>query len=68
MTHRIILYPQDQDGKFECVLEKHVKNEGWREVISERNEKAIYAFIHLKAAAIMAGLWNENDWGPARMR
>jgi len=51
---RIILYEQQQDGKFHCVLEVW-DGERLKEVIENANEKAIHAILDTKRTAILRG-------------
>ena len=56
---RIVLYEQQQDGKFHCVLEVW-DGERFKEVLSAHNEKSIHAQCDVKRNAILKGLWIER--------
>ena len=57
---RIVLYEQAQDGKFDCCLEEW-NGKDFVPIMSERHDKAIFAFIDLKRNAILEEKWVEYE-------
>jgi hypothetical protein len=56
---RLVLYEQQQDRQFHCVLEVW-DGERFKEVLHHENERAIHAILDTKRMAMLKGWWTEH--------
>ena len=57
---RFVLYSQDHEDQFICVMEEWNGRRYVETGIRQRHERAIYALIDCKREAILSGLWHER--------
>ncbi len=58
---RFVLYSQDHDDHFVCVMEEWNGRRYVETSIRQRHERAIYALIDCKREAILANRWHERS-------
>ncbi len=61
---RIVLYPENADGNFVCVVEAWNGERYIETNLKAEHEKAIYAFIDCKRNAILDEIWVEQHDAP----
>lgn len=58
---RFVLYSQDHEDQFVCVMEEWNGRRYVETDIRQRHERAIYALIDCKREAILADRWHERS-------